>query len=93
MLVLLCKDFYCYLLETSLPQPYYTSMDKLLGVGETSPIFHIRDFLIFFSRLRISSQAKEMGFIHFLPLILNCKLQKYLFKNSTPVPGDLVGHL
>lgn len=91
MLVLLCKDFYCYLLEISPPQPCYSSMDKLLEVGETSPIFHIRDFF-FLSLLSISSQAKEMGFIHFLPLILNCKLQKYLFKKSTPVPGDLAGH-
>lgn len=68
--------------------PPWTSclkLEKLLQFS-TSVIF------FFLSLLSISSQAKEMGFIHFLPLILNCKLQKYLFKKSTPVPGDLAGH-
>lgn len=45
------------------------------------------------SLLSISSQVKEMGFIHFLALRLNCKLQKYLFKHVAPVPGDLAGHV
>lgn len=49
MLVLLCKDFYCYLLEISLPQqpfiiPPWTScleLEKLLQFS------HIRDFFFF----------------------------------------------
>lgn len=75
MLVLLCKDFYCYLLEISLSQPHYPSMDKLLGFGETSPISHIKDFPFGASTCKQKKHTTNK---------LNCKFQ-YLLRNSTPV--------
>lgn len=58
-----------------LPWTSCLELEKLLQFS-TSVIF-----FFFFSLLSISSQAKEMGFIHFLPLILNCKLQKIPLQN------------
>ena len=87
MLILLCKEFYCYLLKISLSHPNYSAMDELLGIGETSPI----SISMIFSPIPPSEHQfsfKENGCIPFQPLILNCKLQKYLFQMSTPCSGD-----
>lgn len=88
MLILLCKDFYCYLLDISLPHPHFIlPWTSCLELGE----------LLQFSTSMISPSigfsSKGNDSVHFWPILLNCKLQKYLFKSSTPVPGDLVGHL
>lgn len=81
ILVLLCKDFYCYLLEVSLSQtPLFFHGQaawrwrKLLRF---SVIFY---FSSFFFPPEHQFSSKENVFIHVRPIILNCKLQKYLFK-------------
>lgn len=52
MLLLLCKDFYCYLLKIFSPQPCNSSMDKLLGAD---------DFFL------LSISSKGNAFIHLQP--------------------------